>query len=203
LSEQAISAIRLGRPVVIPTDTVYGLVSTPLRSEPVERLYELKGRGARQPTALMAPDIEMLFELVPELRGRSGVIARALLPGPITLVLANPARRFRWLTGERPDTIGVRVPELPGVAAEILHSVGALAATSANLPGGPDPAALEDVPAEIRNRCATAIDGGRLPGVPSTVVDCIAEEPKVLREGAVPAAEVLDRIRAAARLTRS
>jgi L-threonylcarbamoyladenylate synthase len=197
VTERAISAIRLGKPVVIPTDTVYGLVTTPLRSEPVERLYDLKGRGPLQPTALMAPDIEMLFELVPELRGRAGVIARALLPAPITLVLHNPARRFRWLTGERPETIGVRVPELPEVAAEILRSVGALAATSANLAGGPDPATLEDVPPAIRNGCAVFIDGGRLPGVPSTVVDCTGDEPQILREGAVPAADVLDGIRTA------
>jgi L-threonylcarbamoyladenylate synthase len=197
VSRQAIGAIRQGEPVVIPSDTVYGLVTTPLRSEPVERLYELKGRGARQPTALMASDIEMLFELVPELRGRSGVIARALLPGPVTLVLSNPARRFRWLTGERPDTIGVRVPSLPDASAEILRSVGALAATSANVTGGPDPATLDDVPAEIRDGCAVIVDGGRLAGVPSTVVDCTGKEPRVLREGAAPAADLLDRIRAA------
>jgi L-threonylcarbamoyladenylate synthase len=75
----------------------------------------------------------------------------------------------------------VRVPELPEVAAEILRSVGALAATSANLAGGSDPATLEDVPPEIRNGCAALIDGGRLPGVPSTVVDCTGDEPQILR----------------------
>ena len=199
MSEQAISAIRLGKPVVIPTDTVYGLVTSPYRSEPVARLYRLKGRGAQQPMALMAPDLEMLFELVPELRGRAGVVARALLPGPLTLVLSNPARRFPWLTGERPDTIGVRVPELPDVSAPILTGVGALAATSANLSGGPDPAALEEVPAEIRESCGALVDGGRLPGTPSTVVDLTGPEPRVLREGAVRADDVLDRASAVTR----
>jgi L-threonylcarbamoyladenylate synthase len=199
VSEQAISAIRAGEAVVIPTDTVYGLVTSPLRSEPVERLYGIKGRGARQPTALMAPDVDALFELVPELRGRAGVLARALLPGPLTLVFPNPARRFRWLTGERPDTIGVRVPELPDVSAPILAAVGALAATSANLSGGPDPAAVEEVPVEIRESCAAVVDGGRLPGTPSTVVDLTGPEPRVLREGAVRANEVLERASAVTR----
>jgi L-threonylcarbamoyladenylate synthase len=199
VSEQAISAIRLGKPVVIPTDTVYGLVTSPYRPEPVARLYELKGRGAQQPMALMAPDLEMLFELVPELRGRSGVVARALLPGPLTLVLPNPARRFPWLTGERPDTIGVRIPELPDVSAPILTGVGALAATSANLSGGPDPAALEEVPPELREACGALVDGGRLPGTPSTVVDLTGPEPRVLREGAVRADDVLDRASAVTR----
>lgn len=199
MSEQAISAIRAGEAVVIPTDTVYGLVTSPLRSEPVERLYGIKGRGARQPTALMAPDVDMLFELVPELRGRAGVLARALLPGPLTLVLPNPARRFPWLTGERPDTIGVRVPELPDVSAPILAAVGALAATSANLSGGSDPAAVEEVPVEVRESCAVVVDGGRLPGRPSTVVDLTGPEPRVLREGAVSADDVLERASAATR----
>jgi L-threonylcarbamoyladenylate synthase len=199
VSEQAVSAIRTGEAVVIPTDTVYGLVTSPLRSEPVERLYGIKGRGARQPTALMAPDVDMLFELVPELRGRAGVLARALLPGPLTLVLPNPARRFPWLTGDRPDTIGVRVPELPDVSAPILAAVGALAATSANLSGGSDPAAVEEVPVEVRESCAVVVDGGRLPGRPSTVVDLTGPEPRVLREGAVSADDVLERASAATR----
>jgi len=199
VSEQAISAIRAGEAVVIPADTVYGLVASPFRSEPVERLYEIKGRGAKQPTALMAPDVDALFELVPELRGRAGVVASALLPGPLTLVLPNPARRFRWLTGERPDTIGVRVPELPEVSAPILAAVGALAATSANLSGGRDPVTVDEVPVEVRESCAAIVDGGRLPGTPSTVVDLTGPEPRVLREGAVSADEVLERASAVTR----
>src|SRR5207249_3008931 len=83
----------------------------------------------------LAPDVDMLLECVPELRGRAAVLARALLPGPFTLVLPNPARRYRWLAGETPDKIGVRVPELPTVAAAVLAQVGAVAATSANLAG--------------------------------------------------------------------
>jgi L-threonylcarbamoyladenylate synthase len=147
----------------------------------------------------MAQDVDTLLDLVPELRGRAGVIARALLPGPLTLVLSNPARRFPWLTGERPETIGVRVPELPDVSAPILASVGALAATSANLSGGPDPATVDEVPAEIREACAAVVDGGRLPGTPSTVVDLTGPEPRVLREGLVSAAEVLERASAVTR----
>jgi L-threonylcarbamoyladenylate synthase len=195
--DRAVTAIQQGELVVLPTDTVYGLVTSPLRSEPVERMYTLKGRDAVQPTALMAPSLEMLFELVPELRGRAGLIARALLPGAVTLVLPNPARRYRWLTGGREDAIGVRVPELPDESAEILNRVGALAATSANLAGASDPARLDEVPDEIREAAAVAIDGGELPGVPSTVLDFTGDEPKVLREGAVSGGEALERALAA------
>jgi L-threonylcarbamoyladenylate synthase len=194
LIDEAVEAIRAGKPVVLPTDTVYGLCTTPHRAEPVERLYGLKGREESRPTALVAADLHMLFECVPELRGRAGTLARALLPAPLTLVLPNPARRFRWLTGARPETIGVRVPELTRSAQAVLVRVGAVAATSANLPGGLDPRRLEDVPEEIRVGCAALLDGGELPGVPSTVVDLTGPEPRILREGAVPAAEVLERL---------
>lgn len=192
----AAEAIRAGRPAILPTDTVYGLCCSPYRSAPVERMYRLKGRDAQQPTALLAGDVEALLELVPELRGRAGVIARALLPGPYTLVLPNPARRFRWLTGTTPGAIGVRVPDLPEASARVVSLVGGVAATSANLRGGPDPRRLEDVPAELRAKAA-AIDVGELPGTPSTVLDFTGDEPRVLRDGAVSAADAIARAAAA------
>ena len=195
--EQAVAGIRAGRPVVLPTDTVYGLCATPYREEAVRRLYRLKGRSDSQPTALVANDVDMLLECVPELRGRSAKIARALLPGPYTLVLPNPARRFRWLGGTNPEAIGVRVPELPRPARSVLERVGAVAATSANRPGERDPRLLADVPHEIVSGCAAAVDAGELPGTPSTVVDLTGTEPRVLREGAVAADDALARAAAA------
>jgi L-threonylcarbamoyladenylate synthase len=195
--DEAVAALAGGKPILLPTDTVYGLCSNPYRSDWVERMYRLKGRDALKPTALVAADVETLFDCVPELLGRSGRIARALLPGPYTLVLSNPARRFRWLTGDRPDTIGVRVPRLEGDAAAVLARAGAIAATSANRAGEPDPRRLTDVPEELRAGVAVAIDGGELPGTASTVVDCTGREPKVLREGAVPADEALATVAAA------
>jgi tRNA threonylcarbamoyl adenosine modification protein (Sua5/YciO/YrdC/YwlC family) len=194
LVDEAVDAIQAGKSVVLPTDTVYGLCATPYRSEPLLRMYKVKGRDGQQPTALLASDLDVLFECVPELSGRAGPIARALLPGSLTLILPNPARRFRWLTGSSPDTIGVRVPELEGEARAILERVGVVAATSANLPGEPDPKRLADVPEQIRAGCAVLVDGRELPGTPSTVVDLTGPEPKILREGAVPAAEVLNRL---------
>ncbi len=189
--EAAVDAIRAGRLAVIPTDTVYGLATTPYSEAPVHRLYRAKGRDGVQPTALVAADLELLFECVPELRGRAGSIAAALLPGPFTLILPNPARRFRWLTGTNADAIGVRVPELAGPGGEVLAKVGAIAATSANLPGGPDPRTLGDVPEELLGAADAFVDGGELPGTPSTVIDFTGPEPIVLREGAASAADAL------------
>lgn len=189
--DAAAAAIRAGRLAIVPTDTVYGLATTPYTEGPVRRLYRAKGREELQPTALVAAALDGLFECIPELRGRSGVIARALLPGPYTLILPNPGRRFGWLTGARPETIGVRVPAVEGAGAAVLAQVGVMVATSANLPGGADPRRLEDVPEELRAAVEAVVDGGELPGTPSTVIDLTGPEPTVVREGAVPAAEAL------------
>ena len=89
------------------------------------------------------------------------------------------------------DTIGIRVPDLPAPSSAVLDEVGAVLATSANLHGGSDPRRLEDVPEEIRRAAGALVDAGELPGTPSTVLDLTGPEPKVLREGAVPAAEAL------------
>jgi L-threonylcarbamoyladenylate synthase len=187
----AADAIRTGRLAIVPTDTVYGLAASADSEEPARRLYRAKGREEIQPTALVVHSVDTLLELVPELRGRVALIARALLPGPLTLVVPNPAGRFRWLAGARPDTIGVRVPLLEREAHDLLARVGAMVATSANLPGGPDPATIAEVPEEIRAAVDAIVDVGRLPGTPSTVIDFTGLEPVVLREGAVSADEAL------------
>ena len=190
----AVAAVRAGRPVLLPADGVYGLCASAFKETPVRRLYDLKGRGAAQPTAMIASSVDMLLECVPELRGRPGEIVRALLPGPYTLVLPNPARRYPWLNGDSAETIGVRVAELPRVAQYVLDAVGAVAATSANDPGEPAAASLDDVPQRIREGCGAEVDAGTLSGEPSTVLDLTDDEPRVLREGAGPVGEALARI---------
>jgi L-threonylcarbamoyladenylate synthase len=195
--DAAVEAILAGRLAIVPTDTVYGLAATAHLEASVRDLYRAKGREDLQPTALVASDVDVVVECVPELRGRSAAIARALLPGAFTLILPNPSLRFPWLTGERPDTIGVRAPAVTGVARELLERAGAIAATSANLPGEADPRTLDEVPHRLRAAVDAVLDGGELPGTPSTVIDLTGPEPLVLREGTVPAADALARVRAA------
>jgi L-threonylcarbamoyladenylate synthase len=183
--DEVVAAVANGELVVVPTDTVYGLACRPDREGPVRALSALKGRSPDQPIALLAASLVDLVEVVPELAGR-------FVPhGPFTLVLPNPARRLPWLAGMRQDTIGVRLPQLEGDAAAALGCARVLAATSANLHGGVDPARVEDVPSTILEAVAATLDVGALPGAPSTVVDLTEAEPRVLREGAVPAAEAL------------
>jgi L-threonylcarbamoyladenylate synthase len=158
----AVAALRAGQAVILPTDTVYGLCVLPGNED---LLYELKGRDRSKPVALIAADIDAL----PADLDRT--VLERYFPGPYTLVF---------------ESAGVRVPNLPPEAAEVVREVGIVAATSANLSGGPDPRRVEDIPEEIRAACGAIVDVGDLPGTPSTVIDLRGEEPAVLRQGAGP-----------------
>ena len=163
MSEQAVAALRAGGGVILPTDTVYGLCALPAHEDV---LFDLKGRDRSKPVALLAADIDSLLAAVP---GLDRSVLERYLPGPFTLVFGD---------------MGVRVPNLPPSAAAVVREVGVVAATSANLAGGPDPRRIEDVPEEIRAACGAIVDAGELPGVPSTVIDLTGEEPRILRQGA-------------------
>lgn len=193
--DAAVAALRAGRLVVLPTDTVYGLAADG-ESEPAARaLYAAKGRDAIRPTAVLFASVDVLLERVPDLPSAAVEAVRTLLPGPFTLIVENPARRYAWLNPERPDALGLRVPAVTGAPQAVLEALGAVVATSANLPGGTDPRRVEDVPPEIAAAADVVVEGGELPGTPSTVVDLTGAEPRVLREGAVTAADVLERLR--------
>jgi len=194
--DDVVRSIRDGKLAVLPTDTVYGLVCAAFERQPALDLYRLKGRDAIQPTAVLFASVAAALALLRGHADRDAAILEALLPGPYTLIMANPERQFAWLSGTRPDSIGVRVPVLIGAAAEIVGRLGAVVATSANLPGEPDPRRLADVPSVILDGVVAAIDAGELPGVPSTVIDLTASDPVVVRVGAGDAAAALNRIAA-------
>ena len=188
---EAAAALRSGRVAIVPTDTVYGLAAAPESVDAVRELSHLKRRAESQPIALVGADLEQLVARIPELQGRSATIIGALLPGPYTLVLPNPAGHYGWLAGSRRKTIGIRIPELGGVARKLFEQVSALAATSANLSGQADPRTVDEVPAELRSAAAALLDAGPLPGTPSTVLDFTGVEPRILREGAASGVEAL------------
>jgi L-threonylcarbamoyladenylate synthase len=165
-------AVAAGGVVVFPADTVYGLACAPDRRDAVERLYALKGRRPEKPAAVMFFSLDRALALLPELGPRTLAALRGLLPGGVTLLLPNPQRCFPLACGPDPDTLGLRVPDLPalaGVRVPVLQS-------SANAAGGADARRLADVPAAIRAGADLVLDGGELPGTSSTVVDLRAYE---------------------------
>lgn len=175
----------VGGVALFAADTVYGLACDPGNRVAVERLYQLKRRSPAKPSAVMFFDVELALQALPELGGRTREALVRLLPGQVTLLLANPSGRFPLACGDDPGTLGLRVPRLPalaGVRWPVLQS-------SANRAGEPDPRRLEQVSELIRAAADLVIDGGELPGTPSTVIDLRRYEEdgswSVVRAGAV------------------
>jgi L-threonylcarbamoyladenylate synthase len=183
-----------GGVAVFPADTVYGIACRPDSAEAARRLYELKGREAGKPAAVMFFDRERALAALRELGGRTRVALERLLPGAVTVLLPNPEERFPVACASDPATLGLRVPRLTGALAPLAAVSVPVMQSSANASGGPEPRRLEDVPDDIRDGADLVLDGGRLPGAPSTVVDLRLYEAegrwRVIREGAVPDTEV-------------
>ena len=183
--EEAAAALGRGELVAFPTDTVYGLAAG---HDHVKRLYAAKNRPAEKRIPVLLSDTSNL-----EASAIVGPAARALAarfwPGPLTLVLVAPRR----------GTLAFRVPASDLARRLIARSGGGLPVTSANRSGGPDPRTAADVLAQLDGRIALILDGGATTGgVASTVVDCTAEPVRILREGAISAAEITAALRGVA-----
>ncbi len=174
-----------GGVVLFPSDTVYGLACDPENSDAIERLYALKRRPADKAAAVMFFDLHAGLRALPEIGTRTHGVLHSLMPGPITALLNNPRGRFPLTCRADPATLGLRiisVPQLEAVRVPVLQS-------SANLSGGADARRLADIAPELRRAVDLVIDGGELPGVPSTIVDLRryedAGEWSIVRLGAV------------------
>ena len=182
--------IAVGGVALFPADTVYGLATEPDSKEGFRRLNAMKGRVADKPSAVMFFSLDLALDALPELGKRTRAALERLLPAPLTLILPNPERRYPLACGPRADRLGLRVPDLPQLAAvrrPVLQS-------SANLAGEADARRLADVDPAIRRSVDLQLDGGELEGTPSTVIDLSDLETgggfTVVREGAVPGAQV-------------
>ena len=192
-------SITVGGVALFPADTVYGLACEPDLDDAVERLYRLKGRRPDKPAAVLFFRLDLALEALAELGPATREAAERLLPGPYTLLLPNPARRFPLACGPDPATLGLRVPALRGPLAALEEVRWPVLQSSANHAGGPDARTLAEVPEAIRRGADVVLDGGELPGTPSTVVDLRpyeeARDWRIVREGAVTREEVRSRLR--------
>lgn len=186
--------IARGGVALFPCDTVYGLATGPESQEGVRRLYELKGRPPERPAAVMFFDLDQALGELRELGPRTRSAVARLLPGPLTLVLANPLRRYPLACGPFPERLGLRVPLLTGTLEPLSATGLAVLQSSANLSGRADSSRLEDVDIRIRRGVDLELDAGELRGTPSTVLGLASYEEdggfEILREGIVTAAEV-------------
>ena len=191
-AERLSDCLRAGGVVVFPTDTIYGLGCDPENETAVRRLYELKGRPADRPAAVMFFDRERAVGALPELGDLERAAIEALLPGPLTLLLPNRDRRFPLASGSKADarnSLGLRVPLLGNALAALASVPRPVMQSSANLSGGAEARRISDLPAGVREGADLLIDGGELPGVASTVLDLYDYQRtgswSILREGAM------------------
>lgn len=182
-----------GGVAVFPSDGLYGLACDPLDAGAIAKIHRLKGRDDGKPSAVMYFSPLAIRELVSSLGPRTKAAVSALLPGPATLVVHNPQRRYPLACRQDPERLGIRL-----IGGPLAGTMSPVFQTSANLSGEPAPARFEDVPESIVDGADLAIDGGELPGLPSTVVDiCSIEEDgswRVLRDGALSPGDLASRL---------
>ena len=182
--------ISVGGVAIFPADTVYGLATEPDSREGVERLYRLKGRRPERPAAVMFFELDAALAALREVGDRTRAAVERLLPGALTLVLPNPARRYPLACGPEPERLGLRVPALEGGLAPLASIGWPVLQSSANRSGEPDARRVAEIDERVRAGVDLVLDAGELPGTPSTVVDLSLYEESgdwsVLREGAVP-----------------
>jgi L-threonylcarbamoyladenylate synthase len=186
--------IAAGGVALFPADTVYGLAADPDSREAVERLYRLKGRRPDRPAAVMFFDRERALEALPELPTETRRAAERLLPGGVTLLLPNPRGRFPMACGPTQDVLGIRVPNLTGELEPMRQMARPVLQSSANPSGEADARRIEEVDERIRANADLTLDGGELPGTPSTVVDLTGYHEdgryEIRREGAVSSEDI-------------
>jgi L-threonylcarbamoyladenylate synthase len=177
---------------IFPADTLYGLACDPLNEQAVQRVRSIKGRDAGKPSAVMYFSPLAMRELVAGLGERSRQAVSELLPGPVTLVIANPERRYPLASPDDPETLGVRL-----IAGPLGGAMTPILQTSANSSGARAPRSFDEIDEQVLGAADVAIDGGELIGAPSTVIDLTELDSsgrwEVLREGALPRG-VIDRI---------
>ncbi len=181
LLAQAVALLAQGEPVIVPTETVYGLACRPDVPGAVERVYQAKGRPEDKPLPRMVAELEHVRTAITDWPETAARLAQAYWPGPLTLVLR---------TAE--GTIGFRIPDHPVMQALLKQASVPLAVTSANRSGTPETRTAEEAAASLHGSVALALDAGPVRiAVPSTVVDLSGSGLRILREGAISAADIL------------
>ncbi|MGH4021905.1 MAG: L-threonylcarbamoyladenylate synthase [Pseudonocardiaceae bacterium] len=185
----AAGVVRAGQLVVLPTDTVYGLGCDAFSPLAVQGLLDAKGRGRDMPVQVLVGSWSTVDGLVLGVPPAARRLIEAFWPGGVSIVLPH-APSLAWDLGETRGTVMLRMPLHP-VALELLREVGPMAASSANRSGHPPATTVEQARDQLGDRVPAFLDGGPAgEPVASTIVDLTGEDPLVLREGAVDAAEI-------------
>lgn len=200
-AREAATVVKAGGVVLYPTDTLYGLGADALSDKAVEKIYTIKGRDEKKPIHCIVADLEMA-ERYARVDNIARELAKAFWPGPLTLILKKRPE-FDEGIARGIDTIGIRIPQHPFCLALAREFGGPITTTSANRSGKKPEQSVEEILTQLGDGSSgidLAIDAGAPPAggpprEPSTVVDLSGKEPVILREGAIPVADIWDTIR--------
>ncbi len=190
----ALAAMQAEELIVFPTDTLYGLAGQ-INETSLHKIYAAKQRPEEKAIPVLVGSLEQIDQLASSVKPEVLALMAAYWPGPLTLVLPKKDGLPPSLSPY--PGLAVRMPE-HAFALNLLQQSGALAVSSANISGGPNPTTAEDVYAQLNGRVALILDGGKHPGgKASTIVDCQSQEPLLLREGPIPFEHILNTWRSA------
>lgn len=187
--DEATRALAAGGLVVLPTDTVYGIAADAFKPEAVQALLDAKGRGRQMPPPVLIGDVRTMDGLADDIPDVVRELVERFWPGPLTIILrAQPS--LQWDLGETHGTVALRMPDHE-LALAVLRRTGPLAVSSANLSGSPAATTAADAEAMLGTSVRVYLDGGTAPGgVASTIVDATGPELRIVREGALTAADL-------------
>ncbi|MFO7945216.1 MAG: L-threonylcarbamoyladenylate synthase [Armatimonadota bacterium] len=184
--DHAAAALRSGKIIVIPTDTVYGLACAISDAEAARKVFELKRRNAAMPLPVLVGSLQQVRDVAASVPDDLRTLADRHWPGPLTMIVPKSEAISDVLTGGC-DTVGVRMPDHP-VTLRLLQRFGPIAATSANISGHPAPVTVQDIEQGILDGVSIVIEAGACPlGRASTVIDLTQTQPTILRKGPISA----------------
>jgi L-threonylcarbamoyladenylate synthase len=187
--EQALRILQNGGIVAFPTDTVYGVGSLAFDNAAIESIYVAKDRPIEKAIPILIADLDDLRQVADDIPDMALRFASRFWPGPLTCVV--PKKPTLPDAVSATPTVAVRIPDHPNARA-LLRAAGPMAVTSANLSGQPSPSTAQEVYNQLKGRIPLILDGGKTPGGrPSTLVDCTAEKPAILREGPISLADLM------------
>ena len=190
LLQQAVQCLRDGGIILYPTETFYGLGVHYANESALQRLFLIKERNAAKPVLLLIPGKSWIPALAASIPDAAETLAGRFWPGPLTLIVAAAPQLSHFITGAGP-TVGIRISSNP-VARQLLDLFkSCITSTSANLSGEPSPSSIDQIPFNLMDTVDLVIDAGKTPGgKPSTVVDVSSVPFHLVREGAVPLADI-------------
>ncbi|MBD3270814.1 threonylcarbamoyl-AMP synthase [Candidatus Peregrinibacteria bacterium] len=191
--DEAVEALKLGKLVVVPTETVYGLAADALDEDAIKKLYEIKGREKKKPVMLQVANLKMMKEFVQIVPLDALKLIEKYWPGPVSLVLKKNSKVNDIITAGG-ETVGVRMPSKRETLEIIMKMGRPIAVPSANISGKVSPKTVMQVEEQLEGLdIAGIVDGGNCDyGLESTIVDFTEEKPKILREGVIQKEEILN-----------